>query len=181
MPQEDSPNEAHAICATPHTEKSFLMGNLPSAFRARAHWTGGAYTMLEQQIAPRLLVAPHTHAYDDHVSYIASGRLGFRIGDEEYELGSGDSIFRPRGVPHSLWNPTDEPAVMIELTSPGRLENYITSLRTLAEENQATSENVRELAARYGIEFDTAWVDDLCERHGVTTGGSFWRNGEASS
>ncbi len=151
-----------------------MMGNLPSVFRARARWTGGAYTMMEQVIAPRLLVAPHTHAHDDHVSYIVSGRLGFRVGDQEYELGAGESIFRPRGIPHTLWNAADEPAVMLELTSPGRLEDYIETLRDLAESGASSLAAVIPVAARYGVTFDDAWVDELCERYNVSAGPSFW-------
>ncbi|WP_158087163.1 cupin domain-containing protein [Mycobacterium aquaticum] len=179
MPR-DSIDNVHALCATAASEDWFLIGNLPSAFRAHADWTAGAYTMMEQRIAPRLLVPPHTHAFDDHVSYVISGRIGFRTGDKEYELKAGESIFRPRGVPHTLWNPSDDTAVMLELTSPGRLEEYIGELRALGYANQATSENVAELARRYGVEFDTAWVDDLCARHGVIAGASFWQAAEDS-
>ena len=44
---------------------------------------------------------------------IVSGRLGFKIGFEEYELGPGDSISFDAQMPHRLWTIGDEPAVAI--------------------------------------------------------------------
>ena len=169
----DPPTEL--VCLLPGQEPDFMMGNIPSTYRARAGWTGGAYTMMEQVIAPRLLVAPHTHLQDDHVSYLVSGTLGFRVGAKEVELEAGASIFRPRGVPHTLWNPTDEPAVMLEITSPGRLEDYIERLRELGSNGNADQDAVRELAAEFQIEFFEEWTADLASRHQVAPGSSFWR------
>jgi transcriptional regulator with XRE-family HTH domain len=45
--------------------------------------------------------------------YIVSGRLGFRIGFEEFELGPGDSFSFDAQMPHRLWTIGNEPAVAI--------------------------------------------------------------------
>src|SRR5208337_2060054 len=42
-------------------------------------------------------------------AFILSGRLGLRIGLEEYELGPGDSCAFPAQTPHRLWTAGDEP------------------------------------------------------------------------
>lgn len=46
-------------------------------------------------------------------AYIISGRLGFKIGFEEFELGPGDSISFDAQMPHRLWTIGKEPAVAI--------------------------------------------------------------------
>lgn len=46
-------------------------------------------------------------------AYIVSGRLGFKIGFEEFELGPGDSISFDAQMPHRLWTIGNEPAVAI--------------------------------------------------------------------
>ena len=46
-------------------------------------------------------------------AYLISGRLGFRIGFEEFELGPGDSISFDAQMPHRLWTIGREPAVAI--------------------------------------------------------------------
>lgn len=46
-------------------------------------------------------------------AYLVSGRLGVKIGFEEYELGPGDSISFDAGMPHRLWCIGSRPAVGI--------------------------------------------------------------------
>lgn len=46
-------------------------------------------------------------------AYLLSGRLGVRIGFDEYLLEAGDSISFDAQTPHRLWNAGDEPAVAI--------------------------------------------------------------------
>lgn len=46
-------------------------------------------------------------------AYIISGRLGFKIGFEEFELGPGDSISFDAQMPHRLWTIGKKPAVAI--------------------------------------------------------------------
>ena len=46
-------------------------------------------------------------------AYIISGRLGVRIGFEQFELAAGDSITFDAQMPHRLWAIGDEPAIAI--------------------------------------------------------------------
>lgn len=45
--------------------------------------------------------------------YVISGRLGVRVGFDEYALGPGDSISFDSSSPHRLWTVGDEPAEAI--------------------------------------------------------------------
>ncbi|MBI2319521.1 MAG: helix-turn-helix transcriptional regulator [Betaproteobacteria bacterium] len=46
-------------------------------------------------------------------AYMISGRLGVRIGFDEFELGPGDSISFDAGSPHRLWTIGRKPAVAV--------------------------------------------------------------------
>ena len=46
-------------------------------------------------------------------AFMISGRLGLRIGFEEYELGAGDSVSFDARTPHRLWTVGKAPAVAI--------------------------------------------------------------------
>ena len=46
-------------------------------------------------------------------AFMIAGRLGVRIGFEEFELGPGDSVSLDAQTPHRLWTVGDEPAVAI--------------------------------------------------------------------
>lgn len=59
---------------------------------------------------PRLVAPLHIHHRDDEAWYVLEGTLRFRLGDEEVEAPAGSAVFGPRGVPHTFWNPNEEPA-----------------------------------------------------------------------
>lgn len=81
----------------------------------------------------RALVPLHLHRSDDEAWYVLSGRLGFRVGDEEREVGAGESIFVPRGTPHSWWNAVAEPTRYLLVMTP-RIHRLIEALHA-AERN----------------------------------------------
>jgi transcriptional regulator with XRE-family HTH domain len=46
-------------------------------------------------------------------AYVLSGRLGLRVGFEEYELGPGDSLSFSSQIPHRLWTIGDKPVAAV--------------------------------------------------------------------
>jgi mannose-6-phosphate isomerase-like protein (cupin superfamily) len=66
----------------------------------------------------RPIAGLHVHHEDDEAWIVLEGRLGFRYGDEEREVGAGGSLLVPRGVPHSYWNPEAEPARYLLVMTP---------------------------------------------------------------
>jgi mannose-6-phosphate isomerase-like protein (cupin superfamily) len=68
---------------------------------------------------PGLPIAPlHLHRSDDEAWFVLEGRLGFRLGDEEREIGAGESLLAPPGTPHSYWNPSSEPTRYLLVMTP---------------------------------------------------------------
>ena len=50
-------------------------------------------------------IAPlHVHHEDDEAWYVLRGTLGFRLGDEELEAGSGSAVLARKGTPHTYRN-----------------------------------------------------------------------------
>jgi mannose-6-phosphate isomerase-like protein (cupin superfamily) len=50
-------------------------------------------------------IAPfHVHDDDDEAWYVLSGRLGFRLGDDEIVAEAGIGVLARRGVAHTYWN-----------------------------------------------------------------------------
>jgi mannose-6-phosphate isomerase-like protein (cupin superfamily) len=62
-------------------------------------WQDPGETSRERTIAPL-----HLHRDEDEAWYVLEGRLGFRLGSEEVEAGSGEGVLAPAGTPHSYWN-----------------------------------------------------------------------------
>lgn len=142
----------------------------------RAEWTGGAYCLLDQIVSSGFITAPHFHESEAQVSLVVAGTLGFWVDGDELEAGPGACVFRPAGKAHALWNPTREPAHMIEITSPaGPFQRYLLELASMIESGNADEATVREFAAAHGTHFVDGVLDELKQRHGLDEQGGFWR------
>jgi mannose-6-phosphate isomerase-like protein (cupin superfamily) len=62
----------------------------------------------------RPIAGPHLHRSDDEAWIVLSGRLGFRVGNEEREVPAGESLLVPRGTPHSYWGERNDRAQIFE-------------------------------------------------------------------
>ncbi len=126
--------------------------------------TQGRFSAQSAVLAPRALVMPHSHQREDEYTFVYRGRIGGLIGDDELEVAEGSFLFKPRGVPHSIWNPTDDPAVVIEFISPAGFEHFFEEMAALAHPDLAA---MQEIARRYGQQPYPDLVKGLQERHGV--------------
>ncbi len=110
-----------------------------------------------------MLAAPvHRHTREDEYSFVLEGRLGAMLGEEEVFAEAGTLVFKPRGQWHTFWNAGDTPVRLLEIISPGGLEQLF---RRLGEEYDP--ETVPALAAEYGCEVDFEATMPLVERHGL--------------
>jgi quercetin dioxygenase-like cupin family protein len=130
--------------------------------------TNGVISIVEHPVAPRLLVPPHVHVDHDEWSYILEGRIGARVGDDEFVAGPGSYILKPRGIPHVFWNPDDVPARILEIITPSGLEEMFAKFGELGMRGELTPETMGETAAKYGSTMFFDWVPDLVARHGLT-------------
>lgn len=151
------------------------MGALAVLFKVVPGQADGAYEMHEQPIPPGTLVAPHTHERQDQVSYVLDGTLWFRVGDDDFEVPAGGTIFRPRGIVHALWNCGPAPARMLEISSPGsEVEAFFRQFGRLSRAGQVSAAAVAALARPYGISYDLDLIPRLEEQYQVSAGGGWW-------
>ena len=62
--------------------------------------------------------AVHTHAGQDKLYHVLSGRGEFQVGDDRLELGAGELVLVPGGVPHGAACAGDEDLVVMVVMSP---------------------------------------------------------------
>lgn len=137
-----------------------------TAITVTAADTGGAMGVIEQTLAPRELVPPHTHTNDVWL-LVRSGSVGVLVDEEIATGGPGSWLLKPRGIMHAMWNPTDEPARILEVFTPGGFEGFFAEVRELGPTDRDAFE---EICARYGIRFewDSPWRAELERRFGVS-------------
>jgi mannose-6-phosphate isomerase-like protein (cupin superfamily) len=77
----------------------------------------------------RPIAGLHLHRSDDEAWLVLTGRLGFRVGDEDREVGPGEWLLVTHGTPHSYWNPAAEPAHYLLVMTP-RIHQLIDALHS---------------------------------------------------
>jgi mannose-6-phosphate isomerase-like protein (cupin superfamily) len=92
------------------------------------------------------------HKFDE-VFHILEGEIKFKLDGELVDLGRGDTLFIPRGVPHTFTNPyRDRPAKIIGLNVPAGLEAFLRLWNELSASGTPDEGAIAELAARFGGE-----------------------------
>jgi mannose-6-phosphate isomerase-like protein (cupin superfamily) len=133
--------------------------------------TGGAFlALLEHDLDPRALGAPvHTHTREDEITHVVHGRLGVELGGEVIVAGPGDTVVKPRRVPHAFWNAGDEPLRVLQLVTPPGLESYFAEVLPLSGGRGLPPDprGMRGVARRYGLDLDVASAGRLAAEHGL--------------
>ncbi len=166
------PDPHNARRVEPGAGESVSLYGVRFTYKVLAEDSGGALSVVESEIRPRTLVKPHMHSREDEFTVVIAGRIGVRLGDDEFEAGPGTYLVKPRGVPHAIWNRGTEPATIVEILSPAGFERYFSEVAPiLREHGPEWTARFQELAERYGITVLDDWTDELSERHGVTLRG----------
>jgi quercetin dioxygenase-like cupin family protein len=127
---------------------------------------GGHLALVEHLLAPRAIAAPmHRHTKEDEFSLILEGRVWFHADGEEYVAEVGDLVFKPRGEWHTFWNAADEPARLLEVISPGGLEEAFRTIGNAPEDFDLTP-----VAEAYGCDADFDATLPIMEKYGLTFG-----------
>jgi quercetin dioxygenase-like cupin family protein len=126
----------------------------------------GRFAMLEHLLAPRSIAAPmHRHSKEDEFSLVLEGHVWYHAAGEELVATVGDLVFKPRGEWHTFWNAADEPARVLEVISPGGLEEAFRVIDTAADDV-----DLGPVVEPYGCEGDMAATLPIIERYGLTFG-----------
>jgi mannose-6-phosphate isomerase-like protein (cupin superfamily) len=127
---------------------------------------GGGFSMVEHRLPAKVLAAPlHKHTREDEFSFILEGTVGAKFGDHEVIAGPGNLIFKPRGEWHTFWNAGETPARLLEIISPGGLEELFRCLDRLTED--LSPAELEEIIAPYGCSADMEATMALVETHGL--------------
>ena len=153
--------------------RTLLEGPLGAVLLLPSGVTNGQVAVVEHPLAPRALGAlVHTHRNEDEFSLVLEGRIGVEIGGETLEAGPGDVVVKPRGIPHAFWNPTGEPARILELIVPGGFEAYFAELAAVfSRPGPPDLAAIGAVAARYELELDPGSIPRLAETHGLDVAG----------
>ena len=66
----------------------------------------------------------HIHPYQDEFFYIIEGDYQFQVGDDKYQMKSGDTIFLPRNIQHAFIQLTEKGKVLVSYVPAGKMEDF---------------------------------------------------------
>jgi quercetin dioxygenase-like cupin family protein len=100
---------------------------------------------------PGTFVPPHIHPDQDEYLYMLEGKLDFMLGGADAQATAGDLIRLGMGVPHGIFNKSDQTAKVLFWVSPSqKLYDLFWGLHNMKEQKP---EDVVAMAAEYNIHF----------------------------
>ena len=90
----------------------------------------------------------HVHAAQDEWFFVLEGRFTVRIGAALHDLGPGDSVLGPRGVPHCFVNTSRTGRMVVAFQPAGSMEDFFAAGSALGK---MTPDAFRDLSAQHGM------------------------------
>ncbi len=153
----------YSVLIRPEDGDLAWFGGVGAQFKLSGEQTRGAFSLIVQPVEPGRLVPPHVHWGEDEFSYVLEGRLGARVGDQEVEAGPGCIILKPKGVPHTFWNASSEPAKFIEIISPPGFEKFFVEFQEIFQTGRF--ERLEELKPIYHCDDVEGWTEELIAKY----------------
>src|SRR3954454_10747166 len=102
----------------PNDGKAGMISGIGVRFMIDGAETDQRFSLVEHPMPPRSLAAPlHRHLREDEYTFVTQGTGGALLGEEVLIAHVGDLVHKPRNQWHTFWNPTDEPASILEIIS----------------------------------------------------------------
>jgi quercetin dioxygenase-like cupin family protein len=87
--------------------------------------TDGDLAVFEQNgLTPNGGPPLHIHLYQDEYFYIVEGEYLFQVGDDQYQMKPGDTIFLPRNIRHAFVQMTERGKVIVSYMPAGKMEDF---------------------------------------------------------
>lgn len=114
--------QANKIVYVPaRTTQGYWYAECLFTFLVGGEESGGQYTTMELLIPPGKGPGLHVHDNEEEQFYVLQGTLTYRVGDQTFQLSTGDFVHIPRGTPHGFTN-GETPAKLLATFSPAGLE-----------------------------------------------------------
>ena len=112
------------------------------------------FSMGTQTVAAHCFIREHTHAHNDEVIHLLSGKGIARLDGVEYPIETGSTVYIGRNRKHHFINRSDEPFTFLWLMLPGGLDDFFEQIgkpRIVGEPDPQPfprPDNVAEIEAR---------------------------------
>ena len=111
-----------------------VLGNLTIDFKVLSQETNGALLVIENVSNGKGGPPRHIHLAQEEWFYAVDGDFIVEVGDEQYHLLPGDSLFAPRNVPH-VWAHVGDGIgrLLIAFQPAGRMEAFFDEMTRVTD------------------------------------------------
>lgn len=92
-------------------------------FKATSEQTGGQFWLAEQTSNNGYASPVHMHTREDETFYVLDGEVSIEVGQTMHIAGPGETVFAPRGLPHS-YKVESSVARWLVLGTPGGFDGW---------------------------------------------------------
>lgn len=114
--------------------------------------TNGQFAVIVQGNQPNSSIPKHIHTNEDELFTILEGEVEFEVGEQKIVAQSGDTLFLPRNIPHSLKVLGTKDAKATVTIMPAGLETMFEELSQLPAGPPDFSV-VAKICGNYGVTF----------------------------
>jgi quercetin dioxygenase-like cupin family protein len=107
-----------------YSESTVLFGVSPNQIKISAADTQGQLAVFEYVGNNRGGPPLHVHDNQDEIFFVREGQYIFEVGGVRHRLGPGDTIFLPRGVPHTFAQVSEKGRLVFMFTPAGEMEDF---------------------------------------------------------
>jgi quercetin dioxygenase-like cupin family protein len=108
-----------------------FLGVHPNDLKISSKDTGGALSVFDYVGLAKVGPMLHIHFKQDEIFTVIEGEYRFVVGTETHVLKAGDTIFLPRGIPHTWIQLTDRGRLIYFLQPAGKMEEFFQVMNNL--------------------------------------------------
>jgi quercetin dioxygenase-like cupin family protein len=113
--------------------------------------TGGAYSLMEDNLKREFALGLHLHRQHAETFYILGGNVDFHIDGDWMTATPATTVHIPPGVPHAVVLPSGQIGKMLMIFQPSGFDQYLAELAKLTERDFADEKRMQELDQKYDI------------------------------
>ena len=104
-----------------------------------------------EEVPPMVDTPRHVHEREDELFVSLEGEHVIELDGEEHRIAPGDSVFGPRGIPHSQRRVVPGEGHLLVVTTPGGLDGFFRELAAADADGTLGPEAYATASGRYGI------------------------------
>ncbi len=114
-------------------ETAKYLGLHPNDLKISSNDTDGQLSVFEYTGYGKVGPSLHVHFKQDEIFTVLQGEYRFVVGKETHILSTGQTIFLPRGIPHTWLQLTDRGRMIYFLQPAGTMEAFFTLMSSMKE------------------------------------------------